>query len=183
TFLNAGIGFGGFCFPKDLSAFIRLSEKIGYDFGLLKEVEKINEEQKSFVIKKIEESLWNLTGKVITVLGLSFKPDTDDIRFSPAIDIARKLQKSGVKIKAYDPHAMKKAREVLKGVTFCKSPYEAAKGSDCILVATEWNEFKELDLKRIKKSMRQPLFIDGRNVCDPAQMRKLGFRYIGIGRK
>ncbi|MDO8525369.1 MAG: UDP-glucose/GDP-mannose dehydrogenase family protein [Candidatus Omnitrophota bacterium] len=183
-FLNAGIGFGGSCFPKDLSAFIRISEKIGYDFGMLKEVQKVNDYQKKLLIKKIEALLWNLPKKTIGVLGLSFKPDTDDIRQSPALDIIEELHREGAHIKAYDPQAMTKAEAVLpEEVRLCKDAYEAAKNSDCLLLATEWNEFKELDFKKIKRLMRQPVLIDGRNIYDPAKMKKLGFTYVGIGRK
>lgn len=183
-FLNAGIGFGGSCFPKDLSAFIRIAEKVGYDFGMLKEVQRVNEYQKKLLIKKIESLLWNLPKKTIGVLGLSFKPDTDDIRQAPVLDIIEQLRREGAHIKAYDPQAMDKAMKVLpKEVKFCDDAYEVAKNSDCLLLATEWNEFKELDFKRIKALMRQPILIDGRNIYDPAEMKKLGFTYVGIGRK
>ncbi|MDP3804170.1 MAG: UDP-glucose/GDP-mannose dehydrogenase family protein [Candidatus Omnitrophota bacterium] len=183
-FLNAGIGFGGSCFPKDLAAFIHIAEKIGYDFGLLKEVQKINDYQKRILLRKIEGLVWNLPEKTIGVLGLSFKPNTDDIRQSPALDIISMLIKEGAGIKAYDPAAMEKAKDVLgKKVKFCKDAYEAAKNSDCLLVATEWNEFKELDFKKIKRLMRQPIIVDGRNIYDPSEMKKLGFTYVGIGRK
>lgn len=183
-FLNAGIGFGGSCFPKDLSAFIRIADKVGYNFGLLKEVQEINSYQKSLIIKKIESLLWNLPKKTIGVLGLAFKPDTDDIRQSPAIDIISVLLKEGAHIKTYDPEAMEKARrEMPRNVEFCRDAYSVAKNSDCLLLATEWNEFKELDFKKIKKIMRQPILIDGRNIYDPAEMKKLGFTYVGIGRK
>ena len=183
-FLNAGIGFGGSCFPKDLAAFIHIAEKIGYDFGMLKEVQKVNDYQKILLIKKIESLLWNLPTKTIGVLGLSFKPDTDDIRQAPALDVIRTLHKEGARIKVYDPQAMNKARKELPvEIEFCKDPYAVAKHSDCILLATEWNEFKELDFKKIKKLMKQPILIDGRNIYDPAEMKKLGFTYVGIGRK
>lgn len=183
-FLNAGIGFGGSCFPKDLSAFIRIAEKIGYDFGILKEVQRVNELQKKLLIRKIEGLLWNLPKKTIGVLGLSFKPDTDDIRQSPAIEIISMLQKEGAKIKVYDPAAMAKTKKALHGdVIFCKNAYAAAKNSDCLLVATEWNEFKELDFAKIKKIMRQPIIVDGRNIYNPAEMKKMGFTYVGIGRR
>lgn len=181
-FLNAGIGFGGFCFPKDLSAFIRISEKLGYDFGLLKEVERINSDQKLIFLKKIESALWNLKGKTIGVLGLAFKPNTDDIRFAPSLDIINSLQQEDVKIKVFDPKAMEKAKGALKNVVFCKDPYEAAKGSDALVIVTEWNEFKELDLLKIKKLLKQPIIIDGRNIYDPSQLKKLGFKYQSIGR-
>lgn len=183
-FLNAGIGFGGFCFPKDLAAFIRIAEKSGYDFGLLKEVEKINEGQKAVFIKKIERVMPRLRGRTIGVLGLSFKPNTDDLRYSPAIDVIEMLLKRGVKVRAYDPISMAKAKIILKKrVTFCKDAYEASKGSDCLLVATEWSEFKELDLNRIKMLMREPAIIDGRNIYAPDIVRGLGFKYAGMGRR
>ncbi len=183
SFLNAGVGFGGFCFPKDLLAFMHISEKLGYDFGLLREVEKINRDQKGLLIKKVKENVWNLKGKTIGILGLSFKPNTDDIRYSPAIDIIERLKKEGVKIKAYDPQAMAKARQELDDVQFCKDPYGVAKNSNCLIIITEWDEFKQLDFTKVKKLLKQPLIIDGRNICDPKSMKKLGFKYIGIGRK
>lgn len=182
SFLNAGVGWGGSCFPKDLAAFIRISEKLGYNFELLKAVEKINEDQKRLFVKKIEENLWILDGKTIGVLGLSFKPNTDDIRFAPSIDVIRILQKDGAKIKAFDPQAMNKAKEILNGVKFCKDAYEAARDSDCLVIVTEWNEFKEIDLLKVKKLLKVPLIIDGRNIYDPQNMKKLGFNYICIGR-
>jgi UDPglucose 6-dehydrogenase len=182
NFLNPGIGFGGFCFPKDLSAFIRISEKMGYDFELLKVVEKINEDQKSYFVKKIEDALWNISSKTIGVLGLSFKPNTDDMRYAPSIDIISELQSHGAKIKAFDPHAMEKAKTYLKKVEFCKDSYSVCKGSDCLIILTEWNEFKELDFKKIKKLLNQPVVVDGRNIYDPAQMKALGFQYYSIGR-
>ncbi len=183
SFLNAGIGFGGFCFPKDLSAFVRISEKLGYDFQLLKAVEKINEDQKAVFLKKVESALWNINSKNIGVLGLAFKPDTDDMRFAPSLDIISFLQSHGAKIKAYDPHAMSKARPMLKGVEFCSDSYSVCKGSDCMLILTEWKEFKELDLKKVKKLLKQPVIIDGRNIYDPQKMAALGFRYYSMGRK
>jgi UDPglucose 6-dehydrogenase len=182
-FLNAGIGFGGSCFPKDLAAFARISEKIGCEFRMLKEVLNVNDLQKKIFVKKIEGQLWNLSKKKIGVLGLSFKPDTDDIRQSPALDIIAMLQMEGAEIKAYDPKAMDKSKEVLtENIEFCKDAYAAAKGCDCLVIATEWNEFKELDFGRIKKSMRQPIIADGRNIYEPSAMKKLGFKYIGMGR-
>ncbi len=183
-FLNAGIGFGGSCFPKDLAAFIRIAEKTGYDFGLLKEVQKINEDQKELLVRKIEGVLWNLSTKTVGVIGLSFKPDTDDIRQSPALDIIAMLKREGARIKAYDPQAMKNARSALKdGVEFCDDVYSVAKECDCLVVATDWNEFKELDFKKIKKLMRQPIIVDGRNIYEPAEMKKMGFKYVAIGRR
>lgn len=181
-FLNAGIGFGGYCFPKDLDAFIYMAEKHGYNFELLKSVRKINEEQKIFFIKKIEEALWIIKDKNIGVLGLSFKPNTDDTRNSIAMEIIKILKSAGAKIKAYDPQAMKRAKVELVGVGFCNDPYQAAKNSDCLLIMTEWDEFKKLDLIKIKKLLRQPIIIDGRNMFDPVAMKKLGFVYKCVGR-
>ncbi len=182
AFLNAGAGFGGSCFPKDLDAFIYLSQNKGYDFELLKIVRKINQEQKKLILKYIEEALWIIKGKVIAVLGLSFKPNTDDIRCSVAIDIIKMLQQQGAKVKAYDPQAMGKAKAVLNSVEFCKDPYSAIKMSDCLLIMTEWDEFKKLDLAKTKKLLRQPILIDGRNIFDPAGMKELGFVYKSFGR-
>ncbi|MFH1045718.1 MAG: UDP-glucose/GDP-mannose dehydrogenase family protein [Candidatus Omnitrophota bacterium] len=181
-FLNAGCGYGGFCFPKDVEAFIRIAEKKGYDFRLLKAVKEINEEQKDLVVKKVEDALWNLKDKTIGVLGLSFKPGTDDLRFAPSIDIIKKLQASGARIRAFDPQASKEAPKVFSGVKYCKDVYEVARGSDCLVVITEWNEFKELDFKKVKQLLKQPVIIDGRNIYDPAKMKKLGFTYMGMGR-
>lgn len=183
SFLNAGIGYGGSCFPKDLDAFIHISDKIGYNFSLLKSVKTINDEQRSFILGKLKNMLWIVKDKTIGVLGLSFKPDTDDIRNSPAIDLIRTLQKEGAKIKVYDPQAMEKAKQVLKNVTFCKGPYEVCKNSDCLFVVTEWKEFKELDFAKVKKLLKRPLLIDGRNMYDPKKMTGTGFTYVGIGRK
>ena len=182
-FLRAGAGFGGFCFPKDLSAFMHIADSLGYSFGLLKEVEKINEAQKDLVIGKVKKLIWNLPGKTIGVLGLSFKPNTDDIRFSPSIAIVKKLLRAGCKIKAYDPGAMKKARKEFDGkIAYCGDAYEAVQGANCMLLMTEWNEFRELDFLKIKKLMAQPVVVDARNIYDPAHLRELGFEYEGIGR-
>ncbi|MBU1999327.1 MAG: UDP-glucose/GDP-mannose dehydrogenase family protein, partial [Candidatus Omnitrophica bacterium] len=182
AFLKAGVGFGGSCFPKDVDAFIYLASQKGYNFELLKTVRKINEEQKSFIYNKIEEALWIIKDKTIGVLGLSFKPDTDDIRSSVAIAIIHMLQHAGAKVKAYDPQAASKARQELKGVQFCKDPYEAANKSNCLLIMTEWDEFRNLNLERLKKLLLQPVIIDGRNIFEPEKMKKLGFIYKCIGR-
>ena len=183
SFLNAGIGYGGFCFPKDSAAFIRIAEKYGYDFKLLKDVQEINEKQKEFFIKKIEKAMWNLKDKKIGVLGLAFKSNTDDMRFAPSIDIINHLQEEGAKIKAYDPEAMENSKKLLKDIEYCKDPYEAAENAEALLILTEWNEFKELDLDKIKNLMKTKLIIDGRNIYNPEEMKKLDFKYISIGRK
>jgi UDPglucose 6-dehydrogenase len=182
SFLNAGAGFGGFCFPKDLEAFIKIAEQLGYDFELLKAVRNINEQQKRSFAAKIQKALWVVKGKTIAVLGLAFKPNTDDMRYAPAIDVIEYLEGEGAAIRAFDPQAMNEAKHLLPKVKLCKDPYEAAKGADCLAILTEWNEFKELDFARLKKLLRQPLVVDGRNIYDPKRMKALGFRYIGLGR-
>lgn len=183
SFLKAGIGFGGFCFPKDLAAFLHMSEKLGVPFGLLNESLRINHEQKNFFIQKIESHLWNLKNKTIAILGIAFKPDTDDIRYAPSLQIIETLQKQGASIRAYDPQAMENAKKELKDVVFAKDPYMTAKNADALVLVTEWAEFKSLDYKRIKKLMKQPIIFDGRNMLDPDSIEKLGFQYYGIGRK
>jgi UDPglucose 6-dehydrogenase len=181
-FLNVSLGFGGSCFPKDLSAFIKIAEQVGYDFGLLKEVQKINAEQMNRFVKKIADTLWVLKDKKIGVLGLAFKQNTDDIRMSPAIELCQRLQKEGAILTVYDPKAMEKARAVLKDVTFAEDMNAVADGCDALVVATEWEEFKKLDLERARKSLTHPIMFDGRNLFDAAEMERLGFIYKSIGR-
>ncbi len=182
SFLNAGVAYGGFCFPKDVEAFIKIAEQLGYDFELLKAVRNVNETQKRSFAQKVQQALWVVKGKTIGVLGLAFKPNTDDMRYAPAIDVIEYLQGEGAIIHAYDPQAMKEAAHLLPKVKLCTDPYEVARGADCLVIMTEWNEFKELDFKRLKKLLRQPLIVDGRNIYDPGRLRRLGFRYIGVGR-
>jgi UDPglucose 6-dehydrogenase len=181
-FLHAGIGYGGSCFPKDLEAFINIAEKLGYDFQILKAVRNTNEEQKKFVLQKIKDELWIIKDKTIAVAGLAFKPNTDDVRNSPSIDLVNALIQEGAKVKVYDPKAMGKAKELLREVVFCDDLYQAAKAADCLIVATEWNEFKELDFIRLKKTLKRPLVIDARNIYEPKLLKELGFTYIGVGR-
>jgi UDPglucose 6-dehydrogenase len=182
AFLQAGCGYGGFCFPKDLLAFIKIAEELGYDFELLKNVQRINEEQRLVLVRKVKELLWNLKDKTIGVLGLSFKPHTDDMREAPSIIIIKALQAQGAKIKAYDPVAMERAKMILKDITYCQEPYEVAENSECLIIVTEWPEFKELDLLRIKELLLRPNIVDGRNIYEPDEMRELGFNYKSIGR-
>ncbi len=182
-FLNAGIGYGGSCFPKDVDAFINITEKLGCDFDLLKAVREVNQQQKVLFLNKIKDMLWVIKDKTIGILGLSFKPNTDDIRNAPSIDIIHALQSEGAKIKVYDPSAMEKAGEFLDKVKYCKDPYEVCRGSDCLLIVTEWDEFKELDFSKVKKLLKRPFIIDGRNIYEPQMMQKLGFIYTGIGRR
>ncbi len=181
-FLDASLGFGGSCFPKDLSAFIKISEQVGYDFGLLKEVQKINTFQMDRFVKKISETLWVLKDKTIGVLGLAFKQNTDDVRMSPAIDLCLRLQKEGAILRVYDPKAMDKAKGVLKDVTFVEDMDSVPEGCDALVVATEWEQFKKLDLERCRGAMTHPIMFDGRNMFDPAEMEQLGFIYKSIGR-
>ena len=178
-FLNAGLGYGGFCFPKDVDAFISVLEKHKVDASLLKAVRNINEYQRKHVRDIAKELLGSLKGKIIAVLGLAFKPNTDDVRLSPACMLIEDLQKDGSKIRACDPQAVENAKKILKDVTYCKDAYETAEGADIIILATEWSDFKTMDLKKLKVKK----FIDARNVFDPVQMRKLGFDYRSIGRK
>jgi UDPglucose 6-dehydrogenase len=181
-FLKASLGYGGFCFPKDLAAFINICERLGYNPELLKATVKVNEQQKAFFFRKIKKALWNISGKRIAVLGLSFKPNTDDIRLSPAIDIIRMLKKEGAKIAVFDPRAMEKAKQELSGVDYCDNAYDAIKGADCLVLATDWPQFSRLDLKRVKRLLKRPIIVDGRNMFDPVNMKKLGFQYTSIGR-
>lgn len=182
SFLNAGVGYGGSCFPKDVDAFIRLSEKSGYQFNLLREVRNVNEDQKASFVRLIEDKLWIVKDKVIGVLGLAFKPDTDDMRNAPAVDIIKMLQQEGAKIRAYDPVSVENTKKILKKITYCKDPYALAKGCDCLLLLTEWDEFEKLDFKKIGQSMRQAIFFDGRNLYNKDKMESLGFEYHGLGR-
>ncbi|MGB4520663.1 MAG: UDP-glucose/GDP-mannose dehydrogenase family protein [Candidatus Omnitrophota bacterium] len=182
SFLNAGIGYGGSCFPKDLDAFITISEKLGVNFDLLRAVKAANQEQKDFFLEKIKNKLWIIKDKTIGILGLSFKPDTDDIRNAPSLDIIRVLKSEGAKLKVYDPSSMPKAKEILSEIKFCRDSYEVCRDSDCLLIVTEWDEFKELDFSKVKKLLKRPLIIDGRNIYDPSAMKKKGFIYEGIGR-
>jgi UDPglucose 6-dehydrogenase len=181
-FLNAGIGFGGSCFPKDLSAFIKIAEQIGYDFKLLKEVQCINADQMERFVKKITDTLWVLKDKKIGVLGLAFKQNTDDVRSSPAIDLCQRLVKEGATLRVHDPKAMSKAKPLLPGVTYVDDMHAVADGCDAIVIATEWDEFKQLDLNRAKKALTHPIMFDGRNLFDPAEMEKLGWIYKSVGR-
>lgn len=182
AFLDSSLGFGGSCFPKDLSAFIKIAEQVGYNFGLLKEVQKINAAQLDRFVKKITDTLWVLKEKTIGVLGLAFKQNTDDVRMSPAIDLCQRLQNEGAMLRVHDPKAMGKASAILKGVTFVDDMNEVAEGCDALVIATEWPQFKQLDLERARKALTHPILFDGRNLFDPAEMQRLGFVYESIGR-
>ena len=181
-FLNAGIGFGGSCFPKDLSAFIKISEQVGYEFKLLKEVQRINADQMERFLKKITDTLWVLKDKQIGVLGLAFKQNTDDVRSSPAIDLCQRLLKDGATLRVHDPKGMDKAKALLPDVTYVQDMNDVAEGCDALVIATEWDEFKQLDLARAKKGLTHPIMFDGRNLFDPVEMERLGWIYKSVGR-
>ena len=181
-FLRAGLGFGGFCLPKDLQAFVHLAERSGADFSMLKEAEKINKRRIERLVEKMRKALWVVRGKQVGILGLAFKPNTDDIRFAPAMDLVHALVAEGARIRAYDPQAMEKARAILPGIEYAESAYDAAKDSEAVVVATEWEEFRKLDWGKIRDSMAQPLVLDGRNFLSPQEMRSLGFEYHSFGR-
>ncbi len=181
-FLRAGIGFGGFCLPKDIQAFIRLAERASVDFGLLKEAERVNKQRIDLFLEKIRRALWVVKDKQIGVLGLAFKPNTDDIRFAPSIEIISRLLAEGAQVRACDPQAIEKTRAVFPGIAYSRDPYEVAKDADTLLILTEWKEFRELDWKHIRCLMARPLVLDGRNLLDPAEMKALGFEYHCFGR-
>lgn len=189
AFLDAGIGYGGSCFPKDVKALAHMANIQGKHPQLLEAVMQINADARRSIVAKVRNLIGNnsgtlrkLEGKVVGVLGLAFKPNTDDIRESPGIDVIRMLQADGATIRAYDPVAMENAARVLTNVTLCRDAYETAEGCDALVLATEWNEFKNLDLPRLKQLMRQPVIVDGRNIYEPALMREHGFIYRGVGR-
>ncbi len=184
AFLNAGLGYGGSCFPKDIAAFIAISDQLGVPFDLLKEVEKINGQQLERFLNALREALWVLKEKRIAVWGLSFKPHTDDVRCSVAVSLVEKLVEEGAVVSAYDPKAMEKAREldVIKHVRLAESPLDAARDAEALIIATEWPEFSGVNLGELRDAMRTPLIFDGRNLIDPAVARQFGFQYRGIGR-
>jgi UDPglucose 6-dehydrogenase len=183
SFLSAGVGYGGSCLPKDLSAFIRMSDDLGYDFPLLRQVRAINNEQRARLVERTRSALDGLQGKQIGVLGLAYKPDTDDMRDAPSIDVVRLLLEGGAQVKAYDPQAIPTARDIFgDAVTMCRTPYQVAEGADALLLVTEWEEFRNLDMERLHGTMARPLLLDGRNLFEPRLMAEGGWEYHGIGR-
>jgi UDPglucose 6-dehydrogenase len=184
SFLNAGIGYGGSCFPKDVKALAYMAEESGRHPQLLNSVMEINNDRRVMAVEQVKSMLGSddLQGKVIGLLGLSFKPNTDDMRDAPAVTISNLLLKSGAEVKAFDPIAMKEAAKILPDVKMSENPYQLAEGCDLIMINTEWNEFRQLDLRRIKESMKTPLIFDGRNIYDPVKMAEIGFSYRGVGR-
>lgn len=181
-FLQAGMGYGGSCFPKDVKALAELMKRNKVKGKILSAVNWVNENQRNFILSKIKRLLPHLNGKTIAIWGLAFKPKTDDIREAPSIAIIMELQGLGAKIRAFDPEARINAKKVLKDVTFCNDPYSTVKGCDALVIATEWNEFRVLDMDKVKRLLKQPNIIDGRNIYEPEEMRSAGFNYIGIGR-
>jgi len=182
AFLDAGLGWGGSCFPKDVKALAHMAVLHGTQPQLLQAVMDINRNQRRRIIFKLRKALGNLNEKVIGVLGLSFKPNTDDIREAPSLEIVHLLQNEGAVVKAYDPQAMENASAMMKNIVLCDNPYQVAEGADAIILATEWNEFRQIDFERLHKAMRQPIIMDGRNLWDPNQLKEMGFVYFGVGR-
>ncbi len=182
SFLRPGLGFGGFCLPKDIQAFIKVGERAGVDVSLLRAVEAVNQRRVEQFLQKAHQALWIVKHKRIGVLGLAFKPETDDIRFAPALELIRRLLEEKAEIQAYDPQAMDKAKAELPAVTYCESAYAVATGAEALVIATEWPEFKELDWRRVKTLMARPLVLDGRNLLNSETMNELGFEYHCIGK-
>jgi len=182
AFLEAGLGYGGSCFPKDVKALAYMAAEKGRHPQLLRAVMDINDDRRRSTIFRLQEMMGDFRGKVVGLMGLSFKPNTDDMRDAPAITIAQKLLASGAEVRAYDPVAMESAQPLLPEVNMMPDPYAMAEGADALVVVTEWNEFKALDLDRIKASMKTPIILDGRNIYDPVRMNRIGFQYHGLGR-
>lgn len=177
-----GTGYGGSCFPKDTEALCHFASTCGYDFKLLKGVISANKRQRELMVEKIKQYIGDLRGKTIAILGLAFKQNTDDIRKSPAINIIQLLLKEDTHIKCFDPLAMDNTKKILPDLTYCKDEYEIAQESDALVIATEWNQFRNLDLSKIKKLLKFPILLDLRNLYDPAVLKALGFVYEGVGR-
>jgi UDPglucose 6-dehydrogenase len=182
-FLRAGLGFGGFCFPKDLQAFIHLAGTVGIDFDILKAAERVNKQRIQRFFEKVHNALWVIKGKRVSVLGLAFKANTDDIRFSPALEVVKELVRQGAQVQASDPEAISRAKALFPSVSYHEDPYEALREAEAALVCTEWDEFRGLDWERAGKLMARRLVIDGRNLYSPARMRELGFEYYSFGRE
>ena len=181
-FLDAGIGYGGSCFPKDVKALARMAETLGYHPELLDAVMEINLDQRTMVVEKLREVLGGIRDQEIGILGLAYKPNTDDVREAPAIDVIELLQQRGARIRAYDPKAMPVLKRTMNSIRYCDDPYTVADGADALLIVTEWDEFRRLDMDHLKRVMRRPVIVDGRNIFDPAVMREHGFVYRGVGR-
>jgi UDPglucose 6-dehydrogenase len=181
-FLHPGPGFGGSCFPKDIKAIERIGRDHGCNFEIVKAVMRVNKRQRQMMIGKIQQVLNDVEGKVLAILGLTFKPNTDDMREAPSITIIKGLQKLGAKIRAFDPAGMKNAQKILKGIDYAKDAYDAARGAHALVIITEWNQFRNLDWKRMSELLREPVVIDLRNIYDPERMKEFGFHYSCVGR-
>jgi UDPglucose 6-dehydrogenase len=182
-FLRAGAGYGGSCFPKDTRALVRTADNVGYRLRVVSAAIEVNDEQRHLMVKKIEKAIGELVGKTVALIGLAFKPDTDDLREAPAIDMARDLMAAGARVKGYDPVAMDNARGVLPDITYCGDVFEAVEGADAAVFVTEWNEFRDLDLDRVKTLLKQPIIVDCRNIYEPDLLEEMGFRYHSVGRQ
>ena len=182
-FLRAGLGFGGFCFPKDLQAFVHLAGTVGVDFEILKAAERVNKQRIDRFLEKVHQALWVVKGKRVAILGLAFKANTDDVRFSPALEVARRMHAEGADVRATDPEAISRAQAILPQITYHHDPYDALRDVEAVLICTEWEEFRELDWERAGKLVARRLVIDGRNLCSPARMRELDFEYFSFGRE
>ncbi len=182
-FLRAGLGFGGFCFPKDLQAFVHLAGTVGVDFEILKAAERVNKQRIDRFLEKVHQALWVVKGKRVAILGLAFKANTDDVRFSPALEVARRMHAEGADVHATDPEAISRAQAILPQITYHRDPYDALRDAEAVLICTEWEEFRALDWERAGKLMARRLVIDGRNLCSPAHMQELDFEYFSFGRE
>lgn len=182
-FLHPGPGYGGSCFPKDTQAIVNIAKEHTYDFEIVKAVIKVNEKQRMLMVEKIKKAVGDLKDKMVGILGLSFKPNTDDMREAPSVSIIRGLQKEGAKIRAFDPAAMDEAKKFLSNVEYCSDPYEVANNSDALVILTEWNQFRNLDIDKIKDLLKRPILIDMKNIYDPKKMKAAGIRYTGVGRE
>lgn len=182
SFLDAGLGYGGYCFPKDLAAFERLADRLGYRFPLLAEVARINEEAVESAVAKVRDAVWNLEDKRVALLGLSYKAGTDDVRFSPALVLGKRLAEEGARVVGYDPVASANAKAELASLEVAVDAYDAAAGAHCVVLCTGWDEFRDLDLRRLKSLMAYPVVVDGRNIFDSGAMREVGFTYVPTGR-
>jgi UDPglucose 6-dehydrogenase len=181
-FLHAGPGFGGSCFPKDVAALIQTGDTVGHTMEIARATARVNERQRLLMVEKIREAVGGLAGKTVGVLGLSFKPNTNDLRDAPALTILEHLMKEGCTVRVYDPVALEEATRLLPGLVHCTNPYDVAQGADGLVLMTEWNQFRNLDLERVKAALRRPIFIDLRNVYEPSRLESLGFHYISVGR-
>jgi UDPglucose 6-dehydrogenase len=182
-FLKAGLGFGGFCFPKDLQAFVHLAGTVGVDFDILKAAERVNKQRIDRFLEKVHQALWVVKGKRVAVLGLAFKANTDDTRFSPALDVAQRLVSEGADVHATDPEAISRAKAIVPEITYHEDVYETLRDAEAVLICTEWDEFRNLDWDKAGKLMARRLVIDGRNICSPQRMRELDFEYLSFGRE